>query len=517
MNRHVPGDGLPAYSGTMSETPAATPTADAVPLGVRVGELAAARGDVPAVICGDEARSWAELDRRTNQLARALAERGVAQGGFVTIGLPNGIEFIEACIACWKIGAVPQPVSSRLPALELHAIVELADPAVVVAAADLSLDRPVVGVADLLAGSADDSSLPPAVSPAWKAPTSGGSTGRPKLIVSGQAGVFGELSRSAWRHRDDGVALMPGPLYHNGPFTSAFQGLMNGSTLVLEVRFDAEETLRLIEAHRVTWVYLVPAMMGRIWRLPDEVKQRHDLSSLETVWHLAAPCPEWLKLAWIEWVGAEKIWELYAGTEAQASTVINGAEWLEHRGSVGRVAYGEMVILDDTGEPLPPGEVGEVFLRRSPGTPPSYRYIGAEPRRHGDWESLGDVGWFDTDGYLYLADRHADMILVGGSNVYPAEVESALDEHPGVRSSCVIGLPDDDLGNVVHAIIQADASLDLDDLRAHLDQRLVRYKHPRTFEIVDEPLRDDAGKMRRSALRAERLARQDAATGGGGS
>jgi bile acid-coenzyme A ligase len=496
------------------------PAADPVPLGVRVGQLAEARGDAAAVICGDVSRSWTELDLRTNRLARALAARGVDRGGFVTIGLPNGVEFIETCIACWKVGAVPQPVSSRLPAKELHAIVELANPAVVVTAGDLGVDRHAVHVDDLLAGSDDDSPLPPVISPAWKAPTSGGSTGRPKLIVSGQPGVFGELSRSVWRHRDDGVALMPGPLYHNGPFTSAFQGLMQGSTLVLEARFDAEETLRLIDAHRVTWVYLVPAMMGRIWRLPDDVKERYDLSSLETVWHLAAPCPPWLKQAWIDWVGADKIWELYAGTEAQAGTVISGAEWLEHRGSVGRVAYGEMVILDETGQPLPAGAVGEVFLRRPPGTPPSYRYIGAEPRRHGDWESLGDVGWFDADGYLYLADRHSDMILVGGSNVYPAEVEAALDEHPLVRSSCVIGLPDDDLGNVVHAIIQADPALDLDDLRAHVGQRLVRYKHPRTFEIVDEPLRDDAGKMRRSALRAARLAdgrpvRQEAAAGGG--
>jgi len=165
-----------------------------------------------------------------------------------------------------------------------------------------------------------------------------------------------------------------------------------------------------------------------------------------------------------------------------------------------------MVILDDDGNPLPPGEVGEVFLKRGAGMPPSYRYVGAEARRRGDWESLGDVGWMDADGYLYLADRHSDMILVGGSNVYPAEVEAALDEHPHVRSSAVIGLPDDDLGQVVHAIVQADRDqLDLDDLRAHLAQRLVRYKHPRTFELVDEPLRDDAGKIRRSALRAERL------------
>jgi bile acid-coenzyme A ligase len=486
------------------------PETPPVPLGVRVTELADSHGDRPAVICGGTTRSWRDLDRRSNLLARGLARHGAQHGSYVTIALPNSVEFIETCIACWKIGAVPQPVSSRLPPLELHAIVELADPAVVVTAGDVTVERVAVGIDDLLDGAGDDSALPAAISPSWKAPTSGGSTGRPKLIVSGLPGVAGQLSSSVWRHGEDAVALMPGPLYHNGPFTSAFQGLMQGSTVVLMERFDAEETLRLIERHRVTWVYLVPAMMGRIWRLPVEVRESYDVSSLEVVWHLAAPCPEWLKQAWIDWIGAEKIWELYAGTEAQAGTVINGVEWLEHRGSVGRVAYGEMVILDDDGNELPPGEVGEVFLKRSPGAPPSYRYVGAEARRRGEWESLGDVGWMDADGYLYLADRHSDMILVGGSNVYPAEVEAALDEHPHVRSSAVIGLPDDDLGQVVHAIVQADAEqLDLDDLRVHLAQRLVRYKHPRTFELVDEPLRDDAGKIRRSALRAERVARQD--------
>jgi bile acid-coenzyme A ligase len=490
-----------------------------VPLGVRVSELAQAHGDRPAVICGGTARTWDELDRRTNRMARGLTHHGVQHGSFVTIALPNSIEFFEACIACWKVGAVPQPVSARLPAIELNAIVGLADPAVVLTSGDVSVDRPTLHVDDLLQASQDDSAVPVQISPSWKAPTSGGSTGRPKLIVSGYPGVVGQLSASVWRHRDDGVALMPGPMYHNGPFTSAFQGLMQGSTVILEERFDAEETLRLIERHGVTWVYLVPAMMGRIWRLPTDVRQRYDVSSLEVVWHLAAPCPEWLKQAWIDWIGAEKIWELYAGTEAQAGTVINGSEWLEQRGSVGRVAYGDMVILDDDGNELPPGEVGEVFLRRSAGLPPSYHYVGAEARRRGEWESLGDVGWMDADGYLYLADRHSDMILVGGANVYPAEVESALDEHPQVLSSAVIGLPDDDLGQVVHAIVQAAPDVDLDDVRRHLSERLVRYKHPRTFEFVDEPLRDDAGKVRRSQLRSERLTRtqsmgQDASGGG---
>ncbi|MGY1747329.1 AMP-binding protein [Blastococcus sp. SYSU D00695] len=480
-----------------------------IPIGVRVAELAARYGDAPAVVCEDTTRSWDDLDRRTNRMARALLARGVALGDLVTIGLPNSVEFVEACVACWKVGAVPQPVSAAMPPLELQAIVDLAAPPLVVARGDIPLDRPVADVDELLAGTDDDGPLPVAVSPAWKAPTSGGSTGRPKLIVSGVPGVVDPFDTNFWRHEPGGTMLMPGPLYHNGPFSSAMTGLLHGATLVLMPRFDAEGVLRLVDEHRATWLYLVPAMMSRIWRLPEEVRGRYDVSSLETVWHLAAPCPPWLKEAWIHWVGGEVLMELYAGTESQAGTLISGTEWLAHRGSVGRVHYGEMTVLGPDGEPLPPGSVGEVYLRRAPGDAPSYRYIGAQARTRGDWESLGDIGWLDEDGYLYLADRRTDMILVGGSNVYPAEVEAALDEHPQVASSAVIGLPDEDLGQVVHAIVQPAPGLDavdLDDLRRHLAERLVRYKTPRTFELVTEPLRDDAGKVRRSQLLADRVA-----------
>jgi bile acid-coenzyme A ligase len=489
-----------------ADTDAAAPPA--VPIGVRVGELADRLGDAPAVVCEGTSRSWAELDRRTNRLARALLARGVSLGDLVTIGLPNGVEFVEACVACWKAGAVPQPVSAAMPPLELQGIVELADPPLVVARGELPLDRPIADVDELVAETEDDSPLPVVVSPAYKAPASGGSTGRPKLIVSAQTGVVEQTGGMVWRHRPGGTLVMPGPLYHNGPFTSAMAGLLGGSTLVLMPRFDAEGVLRLVERHRATWLYLVPAMMSRIWRLPEEARARYDLTSLETVWHLAAPCPPWLKEVWIDWVGGEVLMELYAGTEAQAGTIISGTEWLAHRGSVGKVLYGEITILGPDGEQLPPGTVGEVYMRRGEGQGPSYRYIGAEARTRGDWESLGDIGWLDEDGYLYLADRRTDMILVGGSNVYPAEVEAALDEHAQVASSAVIGLPDDEMGQVVHAIVQPAPGLDgidLDDLRAHLAERLVRYKQPRTFELVAEPLRDEAGKVRRSQLLADRV------------
>jgi bile acid-coenzyme A ligase len=198
--------------------------------------------------------------------------------------------------------------------------------------------------------------------------------------------------------------------------------------------------------------------------------------------------------------------ELYAGTEAQAVTVITGSEWLAHRGSVGQVTIGEMAIFDDEGRRLPAGETGEIYMRRPAGFPATYKYLGATPKTLADgWESLGDIGWFDADGYLYLADRRTDMILVGGSNVYPAEIESALEEHPAVQSVAVIGLPDDDLGAKVHAIVQVRSPVSADELTAHLADRLVTYKQPRSYEFVEEALRDDAGKVRRSALREARL------------
>jgi bile acid-coenzyme A ligase len=473
----------------------------------RLGHWATQRPDHPAVTFGDRTVTHAELHRWSNRLARHLADLGVGTGDFVTIAEPNSIEFLAATIACWKLGATPQPVSSRLPDRELEAIIELADPAVVVGVDHA--DRPVVAQGWRPPDTLADDDLPDAVAPAWKAPTSGGSTGRPKLIVSGDPSVWRETTEglaAVLGAEPDGVMVMPGPLYHNGPFIWSCLTLLQGGHLVLLPRFDAEETLRLIEHHRGTALYVVPTMMQRIWKLPEEDRLRYDVSSLRRVWHLAAPCPPWLKEAWIEWLGPEVIWELYGGTEGQASTTLNGVEWLAHRGSVGRPTSGEIRIQAEDGTVLPAGEVGEVWMRPVGRDTPTYRYIGAESESRDGWECLGDIGWMDDDGYLYLADRRADMILVGGANVYPAEVEAAICEHPAVRSCAVIGLPDDDLGNRVHAIVEADGPLDLDELPRFLHDRLVRYKVPRSFELSSEPLRDDAGKVRRSALRAERIA-----------
>ncbi len=462
----------------------------------RLADHVASDPDHPALSYEQRTVTRAELEALANRTARVLASKDVGQDDLVTIALPNGVAFVATTIACWKLGAIPQPVSARLPERELDAIIELAAPRIVVEA-ELDVDG------------FDDGPLPDAVSNPYKAMTSGGSTGRPKLILANQASVIDPDAVPLLGMKLNGTHVMPGPLYHNGPFIWTMTALLAGNHVALGGKFDAERTLQLVDKYHPDSMYVVPTMMARISKLPRDVRDRYDVSSLQTVWHLAAPCPPWLKEEWINWLGAETIWELYGGTEAQAATIISGVEWLEHRGSVGRVNVNQFQVLRPDGSVAEPGEVGEVFMRPSDDeNVRTYRYVGAEARRIvGGWESLGDMGAIDADGYLSLSDRQTDMILAGGANIYPAEIEAALDEHARVRSCAVIGLPDDDLGNVVHAIVQTDdgSPIDLDELRSHLGERLVRYKIPRTFEFTTEPLRDDAGKLRRSALRAERV------------
>ena len=485
-----------------------TTTPAPVSIGEGMAALAAAAPDRPAITCDDITVTRSEFEARTNRLARAYERLGVVPDSFVTIGLPNGIEMIEAAVATWKAGATPQPISHRMPAVERQAIIGLADPSLLVGVDPAE----VGGRAAVAAGyepdaSISDAPLEPRIAKSLKAPTSGGSTGRPKLIVSGSPAThFDAIIPSLFsRMTADGVHLLTGPLHHNGPFYFGMAALLTGNHVIVMPRFDAEQSLALIERHRVDWMYAVPTMMQRIWRLPEDVRTRYDMSSLNAVLHMAAPCPRWLKKVWIDWLGAETILELYAGTEGQSVTFLDGAEWLAHPGSVGRPLVGELQIRDADGAVLPAGEIGTVWMR-GPAGAKTYRYVGAEARGDADgWETLGDIGSLDADGFLYVSDRDSDMILVGGSNVYPAEIEAALTEHPSVADACVVGLPDDDLGNVPHALVsEVDAGTD-DDLMAYLRERLAPYKLPRSIERVAGPLRDDAGKVRRSALRADRL------------
>ena len=497
---------------TATEVPGNELAPAGMPLGSVMTWLAEQAPAAPVVTCEGTTVTRAEMEAWANRLARVYQQHGVTQGDMVTIALGNSADFVAAALATWKLGAIPQPVSSKLPLRERQAIVELADSRIVVGIEPGEHgERVCIPTGFVPDPGLDAAPLDEVVSPSWKAPTSGGSTGRPKLIVAGQPGRFDHLALHLFGIAAGKAQLVPGPLYHNAPFLFASLGVFAGQHVVLLPRFDATAALDAIERHRVDIVNLVPTMMSRILRTIEDAGQTggrtYDLGSLGRVWHMAAPCPEWLKRAWIDLIGPEKLFELYGGTEAQAATVIDGTQWLEHPGSVGKPVTGEMVVLGPDGETLPAGEVGEIYMRTKGGSS-TYRYIGAETERRGSWESIGDMGRMDDEGFVYLTDRRKDLILSGGANVYPAEVEGALLEHPAVESCAVIGLPDDDLGQVVHAVVHLVGDAGEEELRAHLAERLVRYKQPRSWELTSEPVRDDAGKVRRSALAGDRAGGQ---------
>jgi bile acid-coenzyme A ligase len=487
------------------------------PISTQVSALAEAAPDAPAVTCGGRTLTRAELDASTNRLAREYAALGVGVGDYVSIAMPNSIEWIQALIACWKLGAVPQPVSARLPDAEFVGILDLKPRALIVGRLDPRGKAPSVPMDFASDPNLSDAPLPEAVSPVWKSMTSGGSTGRPKLIEAGGDSRIPALIGFPLGMEDGDVNLLSVPLSHNTGFSTAAAGLLLGHHLVIMPRFDAPEFLRLVTEHRVTFLATVPTVMQRLLPVYRAAlaadPTTYDLSSIRRFWHLGAPCPPVIKRAWIELLGPEQIWELYGGTELQALTFISGDQWLTHPGSVGVVVAGEMKVLDDDGNECPPGVVGEIYMRPNPGSAPTYRYVGVTAKSRDGWDSLGDIGYFDAEGYLYLSDRRVDMFTVGGRNVYPAEIEAALAAHPDILSCLVVGVPDEDLGQVPYALVQAGVALDEAAVREFLAGRVAGYKVPGTVEFVDRPLRDDAGKARRSAVRTEVIARRAARSG----
>lgn len=462
------------------------------------------------IVLEDESVTCEQLERRSSRLARAYAAQGVREGDFVTLCLPNCAEYFYACVAVWKLGAVPNPLSPKLPRMEREAILAEADPALIVGVAGEVEGRRTLPAGFVPDPALSDGPLPEKIAPHERAMTSGGSTGRPKLIIPSNPALY-DIDNPPQLFTSRSAMLVPGPLYHAGPWSAAWGGLFAGGTIVVMARFEPEKALQLIERHRIDRVVFVPTMLNRIWRLPEKVRRQYDLSSLEFVLSGGAPCPQWLFRAWIEWLGPERMCEGYGPSERIGRTFITGPEWLQRPGSVGRPMDGCRVkILDEEGRELPPGEVGEIYMMPATGSGTTFSYRGAERRVRADgWESVGDMGWLDEAGYLYIADRRTDMILCGGRNVYPAEIEAALNAHPAVRASVVIGLPDDDLGQRIHAIVETDG-VTAEQLRAHLGERLVTYKWPHSFEFVSAPLFNEAGKVRRSALRAERMAKPPA-------
>jgi bile acid-coenzyme A ligase len=459
-----------------------------------------------APVEGDEiCVTWDEFDRTSTKIARLLQDEfGVDDESLVIAATRNSHWHYFVTYAAWKLGALALPLRAELPARERDEIIDLAEPAIVYAAWD-DVDYPVLRPDELSkADPYSDERLPNVYPHPGKAISSGGSTGRSKIVVDKT------WNPAEWRRtlgmEDGQVQLMAAPLYHNSPALIGNSGLMKDHTLVIMQRFSPEQAVDLIERYRVNYAYLPPIIMQRIARMPG-IDER-DLSSIEAFHSSAAVCPPWLKRWWIDRIGGEKVWEVYGSSEGIGATIIRGDEWLEHPGSVGRPSGStELKILDEDFNELPPGEVGEIFARME--TPPTFSYVGAPPLRStpDGFYSVGDLGSVDEDGYLYIADRRTDMIVTGGANVYPAEVEAALGEHPGVADAVVVGVPDEEWGRRVHAIIQprhAQSPPDVGELNAHVRERLVNYKAPKTYEFLNEFPRNEAGKVRRSQLADER-------------
>ncbi|MHB8644905.1 MAG: AMP-binding protein [Thermomicrobiales bacterium] len=487
----------------------------AISFGRRLGMLADEHPERAAIIFvpreGEERRvSWRELDRASNRLARLMAAQGVGERSTVIVGLPNCPEHFIASFATWKLGALVLALRSALPDRERDALLDLAQPALVIADWE-GVAFPNLRHVELGADAYDDAPLPDRIPNPGKAVGSGGSTGRPKIIVTpgpfvGVPGAPQTLLAGIGFGLGQ-TQLVCAPLYHNAPLVTSYLGLFDGHTLVLMERFDAARAVELIERHHVEAMYLPPILMQRIAALPGV--DARDFSSIRAVTSMGAPCPPWLKRFWINLVGARQVTELYAATEAVGVTIIRGDEWLAHPGSVGRPFASELRILDDAGRDLPPGEVGEVFMRRNPPIGETYRYLGAPPAKTtpDGFASVGDLGWVDEEGYLYIADRRVDMIVTGAANVYPAEVEAALTEHPAVADVAVIGVPDAEWGKRVHAIVELRAGIAPPGAPAfdrHCRERLASYKAPKTYEFVTDLPRNDAGKIQRSALAAAR-------------
>jgi len=500
---------------------------EVVSLGRRISDLARLHPDRTVITVvhrdGDESSlTWEELDRRSNAVARLLAEAGarprsagvrgrVRRCSTVVVGLPNGADHFVTTIAVWKLGACVLPLPPAMPARERDALLDLAAPDAVVAGWDDVAGA--IGPDDLAAADRlSPDPLPDAVPDPAKAVASGGSTGRPKIIVDPTPGqrapgaaveAFGAWSGLSERQRQ----VVCGPLYHTAPFNMAHAGLFEDHELIVHERFDPARVVASIRRHRATFAAMVPTMMLRILRGTDVTS--HDVSSLEALYHTGGPCPPWVKRGWIDLVGPQAVYEAFGSTEMVGVVGIRGDDWLAHPGSLGRPIATDLRILDGDQRPVPTGEVGEIYMRLWDDSAPRYRYLGAPSAAStaDGFVSVGDLGRVDEDGYLFLADRRVDMIVSGGANIYPAEVESALTEHPGVLDVVVVGIPDEEWGRCVHAIVQPVVSAPpptADQLDAHVHDRLASYKAPRSYEFVDRLPRTEAGKVRRSALAEER-------------
>ncbi len=488
-----------------------------VSFGRRLRQLAGTRGDDPALSLyrpdgSKDTLTFAEFRGWTMSVAGRLLDLGVTKDTSVVVSVGNSLEHFVTCYAAWQVGCLVLPINHASVQREREQMIALLQRPFVVSDWPDASDLSTQALKELRSATprADLEALPDVVAAPGKAVGSGGSTGVPKLIVDPNplakvpGRSMGPLGDAVGFHRTR-TQLVPGALFHNMPFTWSAHGLFEGQHVIVLQQFDAELLLRVIELERVEFMTVVPTMMRRVAVAAGGpgAQLGPDLSSLQAVMHSGAPCPEPLKLRWIELVGAQVLYEAFGSTEGVGNAVIRGDEWLERRGSVGRPVDSELRILDADGVEVEPGVVGEMFWKSVSPTPTYFYLGGVEPRVTADgFTSLGDLGWVDVDGYLYSADRRADLILTGGVNVYPAEVEGVLLEHPLVEDVAVIPVIDPEWGHRVHAVIKLREPGELmpEELVQWCRARLSSFKIPKSFEFISSLPRDEAGKLRRGAL-----------------
>ncbi len=492
--------------------------------------------DQPALIMAGsgEVVTYAEFEGRANRLAHLLRSYGLKRLDHYAIFMENNAVYAEACAAGERAGLYYTCINSYLTAEEMAFIVNDSDSRIVITSA---ARRDIAAAAMphcpnvsqwLLIGDDDTGAFVDYARATAQFPTSpiadealgtamlysSGTTGRPKGILRPlQASppeenlpIFGFLNE-LWQYREGMVYLSPAPLYHSAPQAAVNLAIRMGATCVIMERFDPEQYLALIEKHRVTHSQLVPTMFSRMLKLPDPVRERYDLSSLEIAIHASAPCPPQVKRQMIDWWGPI-IHEYYGATEGLGFAACDAVEWLAHPGSVGRILLGELHVLDDDMQPCPNGTPGTIwFVTATP-----FEYYNDPDRTQesrspdGTMSTVGDVGYVDDDGFLYLTDRKTYMIISGGVNIYPQECENLLVTHPKVADAAVFGVPNEDLGEEVKAVIQVmpefapDAVL-AEELIAFCHEHLSHQKCPRSIDFEDELPRLPTGKLYKRVLR----------------
>ncbi|NCU10677.1 MAG: acyl-CoA synthetase [Sphingomonadaceae bacterium] len=476
--------------------------------------------DRPAVIMtdGSPGLTYAQLEDRANRGARLIRSLGIGTGQTIAYWLPNCPEVFEVYWAGQRAGLYVTPIATALTGAEADYIVENSGARLVVVSPEIAglaaLSRPA-GVTILTLEewrTALDSQPPGPIAdeaPGFHMVYSSGTTGRPKGIrLPLPQGAVTDLHQLAAQIEGryglgpQDTYLSPAPLYHTAPLAYTTAAHRLGATVVLMPKFDPEEWLRAVERYRVTMTQMVPTMFVRLLKLPEDVRKAYDLSSLRHVIHAAAPCPVPVKHAMIEWLGPI-LYEYYGGSEGNGSTGITSEEWLRKPGSVGKATWGTLHICDDAGNELPPGEQGIVYFEGGW----DFQYLD-DPEKtresrnplHPAWSALGDIGYVDEDGYLFLTDRKSHMIISGGVNIYPQEVENLLITHPKVADAAVIGVPNPDFGEEVKAVVQpldpADATLVFaKELLAFCRANLSPIKCPRSVDFDPALPRLENGKL----------------------